>query len=444
MGTLRQIVNEPCVSDFDLEAGLWGDLTRRAQQTLRRLLEASMETEITLQLGYTPYQRDPQLHTDYRNGYYRRDLDTRFGAIRGLRVPRSRRGQTTYRVLERYQRRSPWVNQLVQGMFLAGVSTRRVGAIMESLLEASVSASTVSRVCSGLREQMRAWHGRSLEDDYRYLVLDGVTLRVKGAQGVVKRLALCVYGITSQGRREIVGYRLAKSESEAEWVALLEDLRRRGLTGEGTVLAVTDGGQGVLNALRFVYPRVPLQRCWAHKLRNVANCLKVAHREPCLKDAAGIYQASSRRAAVQWFRRWKANFRDGCPEGGGLPGEGSGSAVGLLLASQGALEEDSHHQHDRAPVPGGAPADQPHDQLPQRGQRRPHPLRHYSICQPAVEPIPSQGVYTEFLTLPRSDRCPSVGPRWQSQRFGGRRLARIHSRAMVEWLVGRWLVLTSR
>ena len=314
MGTLRQIVNEPCVSDFDLEAGLWGDLTRRAQQTLRRLLEASMQTEITLQLGYTPYQRDPQLHTDYRNGYYRRDLDTRFGAIRGLRVPRSRRGQTTYRVLERYQRRSPWVNQLVQGMFLAGVSTRRVGAIMESLLEASVYASTVSRVCSGLREQMRAWHGRSLEDDYRYLVLDGVTLRVKGAQGVVKRLALCVYGITAQGQREMIGYRLAKSESEAEWVALLDDLRRRWLIGEGTVLAVTDGGQGVINALQFVYPRVPLQRCWAHKLRNVANCLKVAHREPCLKEAAGIYQASSRRAAVQWFRRWKANWEMVAPK----------------------------------------------------------------------------------------------------------------------------------
>ena len=59
-------------------------------------------------------------------------------------------------------------------------------------LQASVSASTVSRVCLGLKEQMRAWHERPLDDNYRYLVLDGVTLRVKGAQGVVKRLALCV------------------------------------------------------------------------------------------------------------------------------------------------------------------------------------------------------------------------------------------------------------
>jgi putative transposase len=267
-----------------------------------------METELTERLGYAPYQRDPRRHSNWRNGYYRRDLDTQFGVIRGLQVPRPRKGESKYRVLERYARRAPWVNQLVQEMFLAGVSTRRVGPIVEGLLEAQVSASTVSRVCSQLDEQVRAWHRRPLSDDYHYLVLDGVRLRVKGAHGASKRLALCVYGITPEGRRELLDYRLAKSESEAEWVSLLEDLRRRGLTGQKVQLAVTDGGQGLINALAFVFPHLPLQRCWAHKLRNVANCLKVAQREPCLKEAAGIYQAPSRQEAIRRFRAWEAKW----------------------------------------------------------------------------------------------------------------------------------------
>jgi putative transposase len=248
------------------------------------------------------------VHTNYRNGCYRRDLDTQFGAIRGLRVPRPRQGGVDYQALERYSRRAPWVNQLVQEMFVAGVSTRRVRQIVEGLLEASVSQTTVSRIYSRLQEQVRTWHRRPLQDNYQYLILDGVTIRIKTAHGAAKFLVLCVYGITPEGRREMVDYRLAKSESEAEWVALLQDLYQRGLQGEKVELAVTDGGQGLINALQFVFPRLPLQRCWAHKLRNVANALKASPREACTKEAAGIYQASSRRQAISRFRIWKAKW----------------------------------------------------------------------------------------------------------------------------------------
>jgi transposase-like protein len=199
-------------------------------------------------------------------------------------------------------------------MFIAGVSTRRVSLIMENLLEASVSASTVSRISAKLDAQVRSWHERKLEDKYEYLVLDGVSFKVKTAHGAAKRLALCVYGITPEGLREMLDYRFAKSESEAEWVALLEDLRRRGLHGSKVALAVTDGGQGLINALQFVFPRVPLQRCWAHKLRNVSNKLKQSQREPCLKQAAGIYRASSRREALSRYRQWQADWEPLAPK----------------------------------------------------------------------------------------------------------------------------------
>lgn len=314
MNTLRQVVEESCLEDYDLEAALWEDFSAAAREKLRTLLEASLETELSLRLGYHPYQRDPAIHTNYRNGHYQRDLDTRFGSIHGLQVPRAREGGTQYKVLEHYARRAPWVNELVREMFIAGVSTRRVSLIMENLLEASVSASTVSRISAKLDAQVRSWHERKLEDKYEYLVLDGVSFKVKTAHGAAKRLALCVYGITPEGLREMLDYRFAKSESEAEWVALLEDLRRRGLHGSKVALAVTDGGQGLINALQFVFPRVPLQRCWAHKLRNVSNKLKQSQREPCLKQAAGIYRASSRREALSRYRQWQADWESLAPK----------------------------------------------------------------------------------------------------------------------------------
>jgi len=258
---LRDVVKEPCLADFDLETWVWEDLTARAREQLQALLEASMETELTERLGYAPYQRDPALHSDYRNGYYYRNLDTQFGPLEGLQVPRTRASGAHYRVLECYSRRAPWVNQLIQEMFLAGIGTRRVGLLLGGLLDASVSASTVSRISARLDGEVRAWHTRELKDEYQYLILDGVRVRIKGACGAVQWVALCVYGITFDGKREMIDYLPARSESEAEWVRLLEDLRRRGLTGEKVELAVTDGAQGLINALQFVFPRVRLQRC---------------------------------------------------------------------------------------------------------------------------------------------------------------------------------------
>jgi transposase-like protein len=217
-------------------------------------------------------------------------------------------------VLKRYGRRAPWVESLVREMFVSGVSTRRVGRVIRGLLDSSVSASAVSRIAASLDEQVRCFHRRPLRDEYEYLILDGVTLRVKGACGAKKCLALCVYGITFKGQRELIDFRLAPSESEREWSVLLESLQRRGLTGDRVALVVTDGGQGLINAIAAVFGDLPLQRCWAHKMRNVCDKLKLTQREPCLKQAAGIYQAANLREARRRYRAWEARWKPAAPK----------------------------------------------------------------------------------------------------------------------------------
>jgi putative transposase len=304
------VVNQTSLAGDDVEALIWGEMGDRSRAILQRLLELSMESEVTERLGYLPYARDPAQHSNYRNGCYRRTLETQYGVIESLRVPRVRQGGTHYRVLERYGRRAPWVNQLIQELYLAGVSTRRVGVLLEELLGASVSATVVSRVCANLSQLVRTWHHRPLADEYQYLFVDGVALRTKGAAGVRTCLALCAYGITREGRREIIDYRLGRGESEAECVALLNDLYRRGLTGAQLELIVTDGGQGWINAAQLVFPHVPRQRCWAHKLRNVANKLRAKHRPECLAGARTIYQATTQREAVACFRSWAATWQE--------------------------------------------------------------------------------------------------------------------------------------
>jgi transposase-like protein len=223
-------------------------------------------------------------------------------------VPRSRNGGYQPKVFERYSRRQALVNALMLEMFVAGVATRRVGEVLSALLGDSPSATTVSRVAKELDERVREFHHRPLEDRWRFLILDGVAVHVKGASGLRKRVALVVYGIDEEGNRQLLDFMLADGESEAEWTALLESLHKRGLKAEKLEVVVTDGAPGLIAALRMVYPYAKHQRCWVHKLRNVVNYVRKADQQELIKGARLIYLAENRREALAAFRAWKARW----------------------------------------------------------------------------------------------------------------------------------------
>jgi transposase-like protein len=189
-----------------------------------------------------------------------------------------------------------------------------VGAVLEGMLGEPVSAQTVSRIARSLDREVARFHEAPLADDVRYLFLDGVSMRVKGAAGVQRRLVLCAYGISVWGQCRLLAFRLAQSESAAAWEAFLNQLQVRGLAGRWLRLVVTDGCAGLHTALSVVYPYVPRQRCWAHKLRNVAGLLKRDQQRPCLDEARTIYQAATRRQAVQRYWAWARRWRDAAPK----------------------------------------------------------------------------------------------------------------------------------
>jgi len=125
---------------------------------------------------------------------------------------------------------------------------------------------------------------------------------------------LCAYGIRADGRRELLDFRLAIAESEAQWEAFLTNLAQRGLEGRPLRLVVTDGCLGSRRALEVVYPYVPRQRCWAHKLRNVAAKVPRKAQAECLKGAKRIYLAATRREAIRSYWAWAQAWRQTAPK----------------------------------------------------------------------------------------------------------------------------------
>jgi putative transposase len=290
----------------------WTEIEARQLSMVKTILESSLEEELVIQLQASRYKR-VESRRGYRNGHYERSFYTKYGVIKALRVPRARESYSS-EVLPRYGRRQGQVDKMIREMFLSGVSTRRVGEVLSTVTGEKVNPQTVSRVLRSLDREVELFWGRPLGDIYHYLFLDGISLKVKGVAGRQKRQVLCAYGIRLDGKREIISFRQATDESEAKWEAFLRDLYDRGLEGKRLRLIITDGCPGLHQALETVYPYVPRQRCWAHKLRNVANKLPRRDQPYCTKGAALIYQAENRRQARKKYLEWVSEWGKRRPE----------------------------------------------------------------------------------------------------------------------------------
>jgi putative transposase len=291
----------------------WEDAYDTMRDVFKKYLEDSLECEILEQLQAEQYQRNPD-RVDSRNGYRYRSVATRLGVIQNLRLPRSRDGKYHSQILPSHERRGAEMDDVVCASFLAGVSTRRVGEVLEPLTGEAISATTVSRISKALDGAVRRYHERALGDNVRYLFLDGIGLRIKGVAGVQHKIVLAAYALTTAGERVLLDFRIATAESAAQWEAFLNCLYRRGLEGKNLRLIVTDGNSGLHEALQVVYGFVPRQRCWVHKLRNVTSKSPARSRDECLSGLRPVYMAESKDNARQRYRVWSEKWKKIVPK----------------------------------------------------------------------------------------------------------------------------------
>jgi putative transposase len=281
----------------------WGEGYRPlGRQALEEIIEDQMAAAVDRHLD----QLTADDAADRRNGYYRRHLLTELGDIE-LNVPRTRR-YSPVEVIRAYARRTREIDRVILAGFVLGLSTRKVGETLLALLGRSVSAATVSQVAKTLDAAVAAFHRRPLQNRYQALMLDGVVLARKTGAGALRRPVLVALGLRHDGKKEIIDFRLAASESAAEWELFLTDLYRRGLTGEGLDMICVDGGAGLLAALPSVFNRIPVQRCWAHKIRNVLNKVHKVDQPKVKRALHKVMNAPNCPAARSAARRFAERF----------------------------------------------------------------------------------------------------------------------------------------
>jgi len=282
----------------------WGeDYREAAGAALKDVLEGRMSAGIDRHLA----DMAERGAVDRRNGVYPRWLLTELGDIE-LAVPRTRTW-SALEVVRAYARRAAHIDRMILACFVLGLSTRKVAIALLPILGRRISAATVSQVGKTLDAAVTAFHRRPLKDRYAVLMLDGVVLARKTGAGALRRPVLVALGLRPDGRKEIIDYRLAAAESAAEWERFLTDLFRRGLEGKALEMICVDGGSGLLAALPIAYPDVPVQRCWAHKIRNVLGKVRKSDHAKVKTALHAVMNAETlakaRSAARRFADRWQ-------------------------------------------------------------------------------------------------------------------------------------------
>lgn len=285
-------------------------------QAIATLLNHAMVCEREMALGAEAHQRTDG-RRGYANGFKPKTLKSRVGELQ-LRVPQTRgyadeHGKPFYpSALERGTRSERALTLAIAEMYVQGVSTRKVTAVLEELCGLDVTSTQVSRAAKELDEKLEAWRTRPL-GEVCYLILDARYEKVRHGGSVLSCALLTAIGVLPTGKRIVLGCSVALSEAEPHWRAFLDSLVARGM--RGVRLVVSDDHKGLKAARQAVLTSVPWQRCQFHLIQNaMAHVPKVAMRTEVAQGLRQVFDAGDQSEAQRRLTQLAGRYREAAPK----------------------------------------------------------------------------------------------------------------------------------
>lgn len=290
-------------TDFNVPSEILEQITENGLDALpeliRLVVNAAMEAERQQHLAVEPYQRSPE-RQGRANGFKPKTVKTRLGEIT-FDIPQVREGGFYPQALEKGLRSERALTLALAEMYVQGVSTRKVTAVLEELCGTTVSSTQVSRAAAQLDEALEAWRQRPL-GECPYLVLDARYEKVRQDGQIRDAAVLLAIGVTPQGKRQVLGLSVSLSEHEVHWRRFLQDLILRGL--RGVQLITSDAHDGLKAARQSVFGAVPWQRCQFHLQQNAAaHVPRQELRGEVAAELRTIFNAPDRATAGSYLAR---------------------------------------------------------------------------------------------------------------------------------------------
>jgi len=257
---------------------------------LKEFLEAALQAELN---DHLDNEDDEQQNR--KNGYTTKQLKTASGTIE-LDTPRDRNSDFAPDIVKKRETiLATSLESKIIGMYGLGMSFRDISSHIKDMYDTDISASTLSSITDKVIPLVKEWQARPLDSLYCMVWLDAMHYKVKEDGRVTTRCVYNILGITTEGRKEVLGMYISESEGANFWLSVLTDLQNRGV--EDMLIASIDNLKGFAEAIATVFPKTDIQSCVVHQIRNSLKYVASKDQKEFMRDLKPVYQATSKDLA---------------------------------------------------------------------------------------------------------------------------------------------------
>lgn len=286
------------------------DVNQALKDIFGPIFESMLQGEMNHHLGYAPNERGPKKDSNRRNGYSSKTLKTSHGEL-DIQVPRDRDASFEPKLITKRQRDVSDIEDKVIAMYAKGMSQRDISQTIEDIYGFSLSHEMVSEITDAIVPELEEWRNRPLQKCYAFLFVDCMYVTLRSGYEAKESAVYTILGYDLQGHKELLGLWLSESESKNYWMQVFDEIKARGV--EDVLFISMDGVSGLEEGAKAIFPKVVVQRCIVHLIRNSMRYIPSKDYKRFTQDLKRIYGAVNLRAA-------RAAFDELCREWSSYPG----------------------------------------------------------------------------------------------------------------------------
>ena len=277
-----------------------------------RVIETALGAELTDHLGHPP--GGVPWSRNVRNGSTSKTVATDLGPVE-VSTPRDRDGSFEPKLVAKRQTRLAGLDDKILGLYAGGMTVRDISAHLGDLYDVQIGRDTISNITDAVLADVEAWRTRPLDEVYPIVYFDALRVKVREDRSVRNLACYLALGVTCDGEREVLGIWWQETEGAKFWLAVLNDLRRRGVAD--VLISCVDGRKGFPEAIEATVPQAWVQTCVVHLIRaslryvNYRDLKRVASALRPIYSAANADQAlvELERFDSEWGARYPATVR---------------------------------------------------------------------------------------------------------------------------------------
>lgn len=264
MGTIPKEVVQEIIKGNNFQNP--GEILAFLKESFKDVLQEMLEAEMDVTLGYSRNEPSMKNTDNSRNGYTKKTVRSELGPLE-IDVPRDRKGEFVPKIVPKYKRDISGIEEKVISLYARGMSTRDIHEQIKELYGVEISAEMVSKITERIVPEIKEWQNRTLDPIYPFIFMDAIHYKIREDDRILNRAAYVVLGVNIEGNKDILGIWIGDNESSKFWLGILNELKNRGVND--VLMFCVDGLTGLRDAITAVYPKLEVQRCIIHQLRNL-------------------------------------------------------------------------------------------------------------------------------------------------------------------------------